>query len=119
MADPAKIIARVRELGANLMIDCGKLKVINKRKLPADAIEYIGKNVTEIVSWLEREGDFEERVAMIQDDGKVPRAVAEQFAKLCIGEMTKDWSELDRSWAISRCAKIIDEVHDIELARAA
>lgn len=110
MADPAKIMERVRSFGANVVIDGGRLKIINGKKLPKDATAFIAANAAAIADWLDREAEVEERSAILEHDGKTPREVAEAFARLCIKHMTEGWSELDRSWAITRCAAIIDEV---------
>jgi hypothetical protein len=116
MADPAKIMARVRALGANVVIDGGGLKIINGKKLPADALAFIKQHAGAIADWLDREGEFEERAAIIEFDGHTPREWAEQFAKLLISMRPQGVSDLDWSWFINRAGNIIDEA---PMARAA
>ncbi len=114
MPDPAKIMARVRALGANVMIDGGKLKIVNGKKLPGDALAFIKSHAGEIAAFLDREGEFEERAAIIEFDGGAPREMAEQFARVCIEASKGRWPEPDRAWFIGRCAQIIDEAVAIE-----
>lgn len=110
MAEIAQLIERVRSFGANIVLDCNKLIIVNRDKLPVGATDYIRRNGRAIADWLDREAEVEERAAIVECDGQTPREVAEAFAKLCIKHMTEGWSELDRSWAITTCANIIDGV---------
>lgn len=109
MADVSKIIERVRSLGANIMIDGGKLIIVNREKLPAGAMEFIRQHGKEIANFLDQEGEFEERAAIIEFDGRTPREWAEQFAAILISKRPKGISDLDWSWFINRAGKIIDE----------
>ena len=120
MPSPSEIMARIRSRGADIMVDAGKLKIVNGKKLPAGALDYIKAHGREIAGWLAQEGEFEERAAIIEFDGGAPREMAEQFAKVCIEASKGRWPEPDRAWFIGRCAAIIDEASNIELqARAA
>ena len=110
MADVSKIIERIRANGANVAFEGGRLRVVNGDKLPAGALDFIKAHGRAIADWLDREAEVEERAAIVEYDGQTPREVAEAFAKLCVKHMTEDWSELDRSWAITTCANIIDGV---------
>ncbi len=109
MADPAKIMGRVRALGANVVIDGGGLKIVNGRKLPGDAMAFIKQHAGEIADWLDREGEIEERAAIIEFDGGSPRAWADQFARILISSRPAGVSDLDWSWFITRAGQIVDE----------
>lgn len=109
MADPAKIMARIRAHGANIMIDGGKLEIINRTKLPDGALDYIKQNARAIASFLDQEGEFEERAAIIEFDGGAPRDWAEKFANILIKSRPSGVSDLDWSWFVTRCGRIIDE----------
>lgn len=114
MADASKIIERIRANGANVEIEAGKLRIINRAKLPAGAFEFIRDNAKAIGDFLEKEFEIEERAAIIEFSGGAPRTMAEQFARICCAEKPSNWSAEDHAWFISRCAKIIDEAADIE-----
>lgn len=116
MADPAKIIERIRANGANVEIDGGRLRIINRAKLPDGAAEFIRSNARQIAAFLDREGEVEERAAIIEFDGHTPRQWAEQFARLCIENRPPNIADEDWSWFITRCAKIIDEEPALEKA---
>lgn len=109
MADPAEILSRIRARGANILIDKGKLEIVNRSKLPAGALEYIRKNARAIADHLDREVEFEERAAIIQFDGGSPREWADKFAMFCISHRPAGISDVDWSWFITQCGKIVDE----------
>lgn len=110
MSSAADIITRVRELGANIVLEKGALRLVNKAKLPAEALAYIAKHKLEIGEFLrEQEDDFEERAAIIEFDGKMPREWAEQFADILVRRRPPGISDLDWSWFITRCGQILDE----------
>src|SRR5690554_2274877 len=81
MADPRAIVERIRALGANVYIDGDRLRIANRSKLPAKAIDVIRDNAAEIAEWLEDEAAYEERAAIIEHDGGLTRAVAEYITK--------------------------------------
>lgn len=109
MANAAKILERVRALGANVLIDGGKLVIVNRGKLPAEAMDYIRQNGRAIADYLDKETEFEERAAIIEFDGGAPRDWAEQFARVLIQSRPANVSDLDWSWFITQCGRIIDE----------
>lgn len=113
MASVSELVARIRSHGANVILDAGKLRIVNGKKLPAGALDYIKQHGREIADWLCAEADFEERAAIVEYDGGAPREMAEQFAKVCAAKRPSGWSELDHSWFIGRCARIIDEAAEI------
>lgn len=123
MADPAKLIARIRDLGANVMVDGDRLEIVNKHKLPAGALDFIKKNARAVGELLIKEAEFEERAAKIEYGSGCPREMAEEFARICIAARPEGWTDLDHSWFITRCGQIIDaagETHvESKLARAA
>jgi len=109
MADAAKIIERIRANGANVEIDGGKLRIVNRNKLPPGAGDFIRANAKAIAAFLDQEHEFEERAAIIEFDGHAPREWAEQFAKTLIANKPSGVDEIDWSWFITRCGQIIDE----------
>lgn len=120
MASPAEIVARVRAHGANVMIDGGKLIIVNRAKLPAGALDFIKAHGRAIADFLDHEAEFEERAAIVEYDAGAPREMAEAFAKACIDAAKGMWPEPDRAWFIDRCAAIIDEAASLDQqARAA
>jgi len=111
MVDAARILARVRELGANLVVTQSGLRIINRAKLPAEAISMIRDFADELAALLATETDesIEERAAIIEYDGKAPREWAEQFARILYARRPTGVSDLDWSWFITTCGRIIDE----------
>lgn len=110
MSDVAgSIMARIRAAGANVEIDGGKLHIVNGRKVPDDLRAELRRNGRAVAEWLDREGEFEERAAIIEFDGHAPREWAEQFAAVLIKNRPPAVSDLDWSWFITRCGQIIDE----------
>jgi hypothetical protein len=103
------IITRVRAAGANVEIDGGKLHIVNGRKVTDDLRAELRRNGKAVAEWLDREGEFEERAAIIEFDGHTPREWADQFAKFCISHRPAGVSDLDWSWFITRCGQIVDE----------
>jgi len=109
VANPAKIMERIRAHGANVVIDGGRLEIVNKAKLPPGAADFVRQNAKSIAAFLDREAEFEERAAVIEFDGGAPREWAEQFAQFCIDHRPEGVNDLDWSWFITRCGQIIDE----------
>jgi len=108
MATVSDLIARIRKHGANVVLDAGKLRVVNSRKLPEGALDYIKAHGRAIVEFLDEEAAVEERAAIIEFDGGAPRKWAEQFAALLIKDRPAGVSDLDWSWFITRAGQIID-----------
>lgn len=109
MADVSDLMARVRAHGANLMLDGGRLKLINGKKLPAGALDYIKQNGKLIADWLDREAQFEERAAIIEFDGGAPREWAEQFAQYLFKTRPEGVNELDWTLFLDTCGRMLDE----------
>jgi hypothetical protein len=114
LIDPAAIIDRVRAHGANIVLDNGQLLLINRAKLPPEAAGFVRKHRTAIAALLrqDEEAEFEERAAVIQYDGKTPRAWAEQFARILTDRRPKGIDDLDWSYFLTACGRIIDETPD-------
>jgi hypothetical protein len=108
MADTAKLVERIRASGANIILDAGKLRVVNSKKLPLGALDFIKKYGKELADFLEKEGDFEERSAIIEHDGGVPRVSADDLARLLLASPPKDVNLADWTWFVSKAAEIID-----------
>lgn len=109
MADPAQIMSRIRSFGANILLDGSKLEIVNPGKLPAGASDFIRQNAKAIANFLDQEGEFEERAAIIEFDGRAPRDWAEQFAQFCISHRPTGVSDLDWSWFLTQAGRIVDE----------
>ncbi len=108
MADVAKIIERIRANGANVIIDAGKLRIINSKKLPAGALDFIKLHGKEIAGFIEQEGDVEERSAIMEHDGGMLRAHADQLARLLFANPPTDVMPSDWTWFVSKAAEIVD-----------
>jgi hypothetical protein len=108
MADAGKIVDRIRACGANVMIDGGKLSIVNRAKLPDGSLDYIRQHGKEIAAFLEDEAAFEERAAIIQYDGGLNRAVAEYLTRLLQSSPPDGASAADWSWFVGEAAKKID-----------
>lgn len=115
MADPAKIMARIRANGANVVIDAGRLQIINARKLPEGAAAFIRENAKAIAGYLSDEADFEERAAIIEFDGGLTRAVAEGMARIQLANPPAGANAADWTWYVDQASRIMDS----HLARAA
>jgi hypothetical protein len=76
MAEPSKILARVRACGANILLDKTRLEIINPSKLPEGASAFIRQNARAIAAFLDNEAEFEERAAIMQFDGGLTRPAA-------------------------------------------
>lgn len=108
MAEIAKIIDRIRANGANVEIDGGKLRIVNGKKLPAGALDFIRQRGREIAAFIEQEGEFEERAAIIEHDGGVTSARADELARLLQANPPPDVSPADWTWFVGKAAEIID-----------
>lgn len=117
MADAAAILKRIRAHGANVSFDDGKLVVVNKGKLPAGALDYIRANARAIIALVEREGDIEERAAIIEYDGGLSRQDADRLARLLFANCPQGTSAADWSWFVNKAMEIVDA--DVPSERAA
>lgn len=115
MAEASEIVARVRRLGANLEHDAKGLRIINRAKLPPEAISFIEKHKVAIADYLDEEQmAFEERAAIIEFDGHTPREWAEQFARLLIKTPSPKIDRFAMPWFRDRCGEIIDAAPLVE-----
>lgn len=108
MAEPGKILAKVRGHGANIMLDGQKLVIVNREKLPAGALDFIKLHARQIAAFLESEADFEERAAIIEFDGGLPRQAAEDLAGILLARPPNDCDPADWNWFVGKAADIID-----------
>src|SRR5690606_333175 len=97
--------------GANAFIEDGALRLVNGNRLPKDAVGYIRANSEAIVEMLlDAERDrIEERAAIIEFDAGTPREWAEAFAGFLTRTRPKGVDEIEWSWFISTCGRMIDE----------
>lgn len=108
MPSAAKIIERVRANGANVTLDGGKLVIVNRAKLPTEALAFIKSHAREIAAFLDAESEFEERAAIIEYDGGLTRAVSEYLTRLLMSDTPEGTSPTDWSWFVGEAAKRID-----------
>lgn len=108
MPSTADILDRVRAHGANVMLDGSKLIIVNRQKLPAGAADFIRANAKEIAAFLDREGEFEERAAIIEHEGGLTKAVAEGMAKIQLAHPPAGCDVADWSWYVDHGARIMD-----------
>lgn len=108
MADPAKIIERIRSHGANIYLDGSKLRVINCAKLPAGATDHIRQHSRAIAAWLSDEGDFEERAAIMEHDGGLTRPEAEYLARLLQAHPPVGTDPCTWAWFVEQATEIVD-----------
>lgn len=117
MPDAAEILSRVRRHGANVVMRNGELAIVNSRKLPDAAADYIAANRDALIEHLTGEqAAVDECAASIEFDGRTPREWAEQFADILIRQRPAGVSDLDWGWFITRCGQIIDEAPEREAA---
>ncbi|PSJ64486.1 hypothetical protein [Kumtagia ephedrae] len=108
MADAAEIISRIRDRGANVAIDAGKLTIVDSHKLPAGSIAFIRANARAIADYLDREAAFEERAAILEYDGGLPRPMAEDFARLLLASAPRGVTPADWTWFCGKAAEIVE-----------
>ncbi|PWJ73848.1 hypothetical protein C7441_12532 [Pseudaminobacter salicylatoxidans] len=108
MADVKKIIERIRAHGSNVAVDAGRLIVVNREKLPEGAFEYIRQHGRQIAQFIESEGNFEERAAVIEFDGGIDRPQAEDLTSILLASTPDDCNPADWTWFVSKAAAIID-----------
>lgn len=116
MASVAELVQRIRSHGANIIIDAGKLRIVNGKKLPDGALDYIKKHGADVAAFLDQEAGFDERAAIIEYDGGLTRAVAEYLTRLLMASPPSEANAADWSWFVGQAAKVID---DAPLRRAA
>lgn len=108
MVDVGRVIERIRANGANVEIDNGKLRVVNSKKLPDGALDFIKRHGREIADFIDREAEFEEHAAIIEYDGGLTRAVAEYLTRLLLSSPPSGVEQADWSWFVGHAAKVID-----------
>lgn len=121
MPSPESIYARVRHYGANLQIKGETIAIIHQWKLPKEAISVIAANRDDLFRFLRAKHDeFEERAAIAEYDGGLPRAIAEEWARLNVYEIPR-LSPEDRSYTLTAVDRILNEQFEplLEERRAA
>ena len=116
MADAAEIMKRIRAHGANVMIDGGKLIVANKGKLPSAALDFIRQNGKAIATFIEHEGNFDERAAIIEYDGGMTRQDAERLSRLLFANCPDGTAAADWTWFVYKAMQIMDSAIPSERA---
>lgn len=108
MASVSEVIDRVRSFGANITLDGNKLVIVNREKLPTGALDYIKAHGRLIADFLDKEGDFSERAAILEYDGGLTRSIAEYLTKLLLSNPPEGASPADWSWFVAEGAKIAE-----------
>ncbi len=111
MASPEDILARVRAAGANIVLDGEKLTLVAAPRIGEAGVALVKQNRAALVALLRQERDeaVEERAAIIEFDGRAPREWAEQFARILFLRRPAGVTDMDWSWFITTCGRIIDE----------
>lgn len=111
MSSVADLIDRVRSLGANIVLDGNALRIVNKQKLPSAASAFIARHSKAIAEYLgsDENIEFEERAAIVEFDGNAPREWAEQFARYLTKTKPATIEDVDWSWFLTICGRMIDE----------
>lgn len=115
MPDPAKIIERVRSNGANVMLDGGKLKLVNAKKLSPELIAFVTKHAVDIAASLDKEAEFDERAAIMEHEGGLTRQAAEYMSRMLISSPPAGANAADWTWWCDQASRIVEG----HLARAA
>lgn len=105
-----KIVARVRSNGANIILDGGRLKIVNGTRLPAGARDFIKAHGKAIAAFLDKEGEFEERAAIIEHDGGLDRTSAESLARLLLSSPPSGADPSDWTWFCNHAARIMNDL---------
>ncbi|MHA6686360.1 hypothetical protein [Mesorhizobium sp. A556] len=108
MVDVAKLIERIRVNGANVIIDAGKLRIINSKKLPDGALDFIKQHGKDIAGFIEQEAEADERAAIIEFDGGLTRPAAEYLTRLLLSSAPHGVVPADWTWFVGKAAKIMD-----------
>lgn len=109
MTTTADLIARIREKGANIVLGNDGLRVINRDRLSPEAIAYIKKHRLALAEHLSADADIEERSAIIEHDGGLPRVAADGLARLLFATVPAGVDPADWSWFVGHAAKIFDD----------
>jgi hypothetical protein len=108
MANPRAAIDRIRECGGNVLIDAGRLRIINREKLPAAALEYVKSNAKELGEYLDREAAFDERAAIMEYDGGLRRVDAGFLTKLLMSSPPEGADRSEWSWFVGQASQIVE-----------
>ncbi len=111
MTSVVDLVDRVRSFGANIVLEGNALRIVNRQKLPPTATAYIAKHGKAIAEYLRSDEnvEFEERAAIVEFDGGVPREWAEQFARYLTKTKPANVEEIDWSWFLTTCGRMLDE----------
>lgn len=108
MPDVGSIISRIRAAGANVEVDGGKLHIINGRRVPDELRAELRQNGKAVAVWLDREGNVEERSAIMEHEGGMPRRDADRLARLLFANCPHGTSAADWSWFVNKAMEIMD-----------
>lgn len=108
MPDPASIMGRIRAVGANVEIDGGKLRIINGRRVPDELRAELRQHGKAVADWLEREGNIEERAAIMEHDGGMARHDADRLARLLFANCPPGTNTADWTWFVNKALEIMD-----------
>ncbi len=90
------------------MLDGRRLKLVNRAKLPADVIADLKQSPGEVAAFLEQEGEFEERAAILEHDGGLTRQAAEYMTAILLKNAPGEADPADWSWFCSRAMQIVE-----------
>ena len=111
MPDVAAILSRVRAQGADIVLADGRMTLAGGAKLSAEARAYITEHRAVIAAYLQeqRADAIDERAAIIEFDAGAPREWAEQFARILYQRRPAGVADLDWTWFVTTCGRMIDE----------
>jgi len=111
MPDVAAILSRVRAQGADIVLADGRMTLACGAKLSAEARAYITQHRAAIAAYLQEQRDdaIDERAAIIEFEAGAPREWAEQFARVLYQRRPAGVAELDWTWFVTTCGRMIDE----------
>lgn len=110
MAHAREIVARVREHGANIVMEHGEMRIVNGRKLPVAAIQYIRQHKDILRDYLDedRKAAIDERAALIEIEAGAPREWAETYARLLYRTRPRICGEENWAEFLNLCARMLD-----------
>lgn len=102
------IITRIRAAGANIELDGDRLRIVNGRRVSDDLRAELRQHGKAVAGWLQHQGNFEERAAIIEFDGRLSRKEADDIARLLLASPPKDCNPADWTWFVGKASEIID-----------
>lgn len=110
MASAAQMVARIRANGSNVELNGDKLRVVNKEKLPAGAMDYIRNHSMKIAEFIATEADEKERLAIMQEEAGLSPRQAEFLIRMQMVERHPAFSPEDWQLMLDHCAQNLEKM---------